>query len=196
MHRTLKFLLIASLLVPGCRVFTPEPIPTPASISALTLEALSNAEYHSPDWGMFRLMNGVYERPPLNPGETSSVYTTRLLEPAAFGDLNGDGAPDAIVGLGTQSGGTGHFVELAAVLNSDGSPQNVDTLPLGDRVVIEQAAIQDGIITLQMRVHGPTDGLCCPSLLETWQFRLQGDHLIRVEPPPSVGALSSLPLNW
>jgi hypothetical protein len=193
MHHTIRSLLIASLLLPGCRMFTPEPVPTSATVPALTLEALSNAEYHSPDWGTFRLTNGLYERPPLNPGEASSVYTTRLLEPAAFGDLNGDGAPDAVVGLATQSGGTGHFVELAAILNRDGSPQNVDTLPLGDRVVIEEAGIQDGIITLQMRVHGPDDGLCCPSQLETWQFQLQGDHLIRVEPPPSVGALSSRP---
>jgi hypothetical protein len=182
-----------TILLAACRALTPVPVPTPAPVRALTLAALSNAEYHSPDWGTFRLTNGLYERPPLNPGEASSAYTTRLLEPVAFGDLNGDGAQDAVVGLGTQSGGTGHFVELAAVLNRDGSPQNADTLPLGDRVVIEQASIQDGIITLNMRVHGPNDGLCCPSQLETWQFLLQGDQVIRVEPPPSMGAVSSRP---
>jgi hypothetical protein len=188
MHRTVQYMLIASMLLPGCRILTPVPNSPATQVPELTLAALSNAEYRSPDWGTFRLTDGLYERPPQNPGELSSAYTTRLLEPAAFGDLNGDGAKDAVVGLVTQSGGTGNFVELAAVLNQGGSPQNADTLPLGDRVVIEQASIQDGIITLNMRVHGPNDGLCCPSQLETWRFQLQGDHLIRVEPPPSVGA--------
>ncbi len=137
----------------------------------------------------FASQDGLYQRPPQNPAEASSAYTTRLLEPVIFGDLNADGAMDAVVGLSTQNGGTGHFVELAAVLNRAGSPENVDTVPLGDRVVIEQAAIQSGIITLNMRVHGPADGLCCPSQAEIWQFQLQADRLIRLSPSPSLGAV-------
>ena len=189
MHRIRTPLLVISLLLPACRLLTSAPLPTPASVPALTLEALSNGEYHSPDWGTFRLTDGLYYRPPQNPGESSSAYTTHLLEPVTFGDLNGDGAQDAVVGLSTQNGGTGHFVELAAVLNRAAIPENVDTVSLGDRVVIEQASIQAGTITLNMRVHGPSDGLCCPSQLETWQFQLQGDRLIRLESSPSVGAL-------
>ena len=180
MNRILKSLWISSLLLPACRFFTPTAAPISSSAPSLTLETLSNAEYHSPDWGTFRLSDGVYERPPQNPGESSSAYTTRLLEPVAFGDLNADGSADAAVRLSTQSGGTGHFVELAAVLNRDGQPENVATVSLGDRVVIEAARIESGIIILDMRVHAPTDGLCCPSQLETWRFELRGDTLIQL----------------
>jgi hypothetical protein len=193
MHHPLKPLLVASVFLPACLVLGAQPAPVPTAGPALTLADLLNAEYHSPDWGTFRLTDGLYQRPPQNPGESSSAYTTRLLEPPAFGDLDGDGAPDAVVGLSTQNGGTGHFLELAAVLNRDGSAKNVDTLPLGDRVVIERAGIDAGVITLGMRVHGPNDGLCCPSQLETWQFRLQDDHIIRVESSPSVGAATARP---
>jgi hypothetical protein len=147
----------------------------------LTLAALQNAEYHSQDWGTYRLTDGVYQRPPTSPGESSSAYTTQLLEAMASGDLNGDGAEDAAVTLATQNGGTGHFVELAAVLNIEGRPSNVSTVALGDRVVIESARIEAGTITLQMLTHGPNDPLCCASQLATWQFRLQGDQLIRLD---------------
>jgi hypothetical protein len=189
MNRSLKFLVTASLLLPACGLFSSPPAPALAPFLPLTLAALSNAEYHSADWGTFRLTDGLFERPPQNPGESSSAYATRLLDLGAFGDLNSDGVPDAVVGLITQNGGTGHFVELAAVLNHAGQPENVTTRSLGDRVVIEAASIQSGIITLDMRVHGPNDGLCCPSELETWQFQLQGDRLIRVEPSTSLGAV-------
>jgi hypothetical protein len=189
MRPSIKLLLIASLLLPACGFFASQPAPALPLVPPLTLAALSNAEYHSADWGTFRLADGLFERAPQNPGESSSAYTTRLLEPAAFGDLNSDGAPDAVVGLSTQNGGTGHFVELAAVLNHAGQPENVATRSLGDRVVIRAASIQSGMITLDMRVHGPSDGLCCPSQLETWQFHLEAGRLIRVEPSSSVGAV-------
>lgn len=193
MSRILKALLLCTLMISACRALTPGLAPTSAAVPALTLAALQNAEYRSADWGTFRLTDGLYERPPQNPGESASAYTSRLLEPAAFGDLNADGAEDAVVGISTQNGGTGHFVELAAVLNRGGAPQNVDMLSLGDRVVIEQARIESGLVTLNMRVHSASDGLCCPSQSETWHFELRGDRLIRVNPSTSVGAASSRP---
>lgn len=149
--------------------------------AALTPSSLANAEYHSPDWGSFQLTDGLYLRPPANPGESSSAYTTRLLDPVASGDLNNDGIGDAAVFLATQNGGTGHFVELAAVLSVDGLPQNVATISLGDRVVIESAKIAAGTITIDIRTHSPTDPLCCPSQLETWKYRLEGDQLVRLQ---------------
>ena len=97
-----------------------------------------------------------------------------------YGDLNGDGLEDAAVLLATQNGGTGVFVELAAMLNRDGRAENVATVPLGDRVVVESGRIHAGVIVLEMRVQGPNDPLCCPSQSETWKFRLQGADLSRI----------------
>ena len=69
---------------------------------------------------------------------------------------------------------------MAAVLNSNGSARNVSTLYLGDRVVVESGTIQDGLVTLNLRVQGPNDGLCCPSQIATWNFRLNSGQLVQI----------------
>jgi len=71
-------------------VESPTPTMVPAIVSGsptLPLTVLYNGIYRLPDWGEFQLTDGVY------------------------------GLEDALVTLNTQSGGTGHFIELAAVLN-------------------------------------------------------------------------------
>jgi hypothetical protein len=176
MKQTIAPFIVASLLLVGCGGVPSTPvIPAPP----LTELALQNGSYHSPDWGDFQLVEGVYLRPPLAPGESAEIYKTEFREPTVFGDLNADAAEDAIVFLSTQNGGTGHFVELAAVLNRDGRAENVATVSLGDRVGIEAARIEAGVIALDMRVHGPNDPMCCASQLETWRFRLEGEALVR-----------------
>lgn len=146
----------------------------------LTVAVLQSAQYHSPDWGDFQLVDGVYHRPTTAPGASAETYTTMLQTPVLFGDLNGDAAEDAVVVLSTQNGGTGQFVEMAAVLNRHGQADNVSTTSLGDRVVVESGLIEAGVIRLDMRVHGPNDGLCCPSQFETWRFQLQNGRLVRL----------------
>jgi hypothetical protein len=160
----------------GCGLMPPAPSPAPD----LTVAALQNAVYHSPDWGDFQLIDGVYRRPPMAPGEAPDIYMTVLRDPVVRGDLNADGLEDAVVFLSTQNGGTGHFVELAAVINRAGLAENASTLALGDRVGIEAARIDAGVIILDIRVQGPSDPMCCPSQLETWRLALQGNQLVRL----------------
>jgi hypothetical protein len=145
----------------------------------LSLDILRNATYHSPDWGEFQLSNGVYYRTPPTSQESPETYTTHLLDTILYGDINLDGFQDAVVFLSTQNGGTGHLIEMAAVLNLNGSLSNISTLYLGDRVVIESGAIQNGLITLNLRVQGPNDGLCCPSQLVTWNFHLDNGQVVK-----------------
>ena len=178
------------IVVTEALVSSPSPLPTttliaetnvPTSTSAPpTLENLQNAQYRSPDWGEYQLVSGVYYRTPTAPGESAEIYTTQLDERFVTGDLNADGAEDAVAFLRTQNGGTGHFVELAAMLNQNGNTYNVSTVYLGDRVIVESVQIVDGVIILAMRVQGPNDGMCCPSQLETWQFRLENNQLVRL----------------
>jgi hypothetical protein len=80
--------------------------------------------------------------------------------------------------LNTQNGGSGHFIELAAVLNQNGSAYNVSTIYLGDRVVVESGKVENGTIKLSMRVQGPNDGLCCPSQPAEWEFVLSENQLV------------------
>ena len=146
----------------------------------LSLDILRYGMYHSPDWGEFQLSDGIYYRPPPTSQESPETYTTRLLDTIFYGDINLDGIKDAVVFLSTQNGGTGHFIEMAAVLNLNGSAHNISTLYLGDRVIIESGVIRDGLITLNLRVQGPNDGLCCPSQIVVWNFHLDSSQLVKI----------------
>jgi len=157
------------------------PIPSSGSPSVkLSQSVLLNSTYRSPDWGEFQLHNGAYYRTPPTSQESPETYTTRFQGQIFYGDINADGLVDALVILSTQNGGSGHFVELAAVLDQGGNPYNVSTIYLGDRVVVESGKVENGAIVLNMRIQGPNDGLCCPSQAVTWNFVLNGGQLIKL----------------
>ena len=174
-------LLISACAQPNANGTTP-PSAT-VTYPPLAAETLRNANYHGSNLpGSFHLVNGLYQLPPL-PGESQDDYFIRLVDPIAFGDLNSDGLPDAAVILQSRAGGTGVFSDLAAVLNQNGKPLNIATVDLGDRVLVNDAIIQDGEIVLDMMIHGPNEGLCCASLRATWKFRLSGRDLVQ-QPGP------------
>ncbi len=141
-----------------------------ANNSILSLDILQNATYRSPDWGEYQLSNGVYYRTPPTSQESPETYTTHLLDTILYGDMNDDGAQDAVVFLNTQNGGTGHFIEMAVFLNLNDSPVNVNTEYLGDRVIVESGTVEGGLITLNLRTQGPNDPACCPSQIEERKF--------------------------
>lgn len=163
---------------------TPLPVlptaPTGANPSAFSIDILRNGLYYSPDWGDIQLSNGVYYRTPPTSQESIESYATYLLDNIVSGDINSDGVEDAVVFLSTQNGGTGHFVEMAVVLNFNGSPVNVSTLYLGDRVIFESGSIQNGQISINLRAHGPDDAACCPSQLVVRNFVFDGSQLVEI----------------
>jgi hypothetical protein len=162
---------------------TPWDVPsfTPTAVLPdLSFVVLQNASYYSNDWGDFTLTDGVYYRTPPTVQESPEIYTTRMTSNLFYGDMNFDGWEDVGVILTTQNGGTGHFFELALVLNQNGTPYNISTVSLGDRVVVQSGYVQDGILGVTMLTQGPNDPLCCPSQLETRRFRLDGNRLVSV----------------
>lgn len=176
------------------------PMPTPTSIPfqvwptatqqimpitnapTLSLDILRNGTYRSPDWGEFQLSDGIFYRTPPTSQESPETYTTRLSDTVLYGDINLDGFEDAVVFLYTQNGGTGHFFEMAAVLNFNGNLLNVSTLYLGDRVIIESGSVQGSWVSLNLRVHGPNDAACCPSQIVVRTFLFDGNQLIEGTP--------------
>ena len=153
------------------------PTMTPQTVgSALSIDILRNATYRSPDWGEFQLSDGVYYRTPPTAQESPETYTTRLLDTILYGDINQDGLEDAVVFLSTQNGGTGHFIEMAAVLNLNGNPVNISTQYLGDRVIVESGTVQGGSITVNLRVQGPNDPACCPSQIDVRNFFIDANN--------------------
>jgi len=162
------------------QVDLPQPTLTPEQNFFLSLDVLRNSAYHSPDWGEFQLAEGIFYRTPPNPQESPENYTTRMLDLVAYGDINLDGMEDAVVFLITQNGGTGHFVEMAAVLNLNGAASNISTLYLGDRIIVESATVQGGGISLALVVQGPNDSLSGPGQKETRNYRFDGAQLVRL----------------
>lgn len=142
----------------------------------LTPELLREASYRSDmASGPVKLTAGRYEDP------ESRLAITLSGEPV-LGDLDGDGAPDAAVLLETVGGGTGVFMDLAAVLNRGGVPVHAASVLLGDRVVVESVALEAGAVMIQMVTQSPDDPMCCPTLRVVRKYRLDGQALVEVGP--------------
>lgn len=156
----------------------------PDSIPKLTIKQLMNARYQPSLDSEFdsnlRLRNGIHYYPNENGVIDSASYTEMDDRMVAFGDLNNDGIVDAVVILGTDGGGTGYFMDLVAVYNANGKPKHAATKNLGDRIVIKQIAIKNGIIELKMLTHSKTDGSCCPSKKTIAKFKVKGKNLVEI----------------
>ncbi len=160
--------------VPAATLTTaPSVLPPTPTTAGLTLEILQNGTYFAPVFGRtVTLVNGMYSE-----NTASGSYTVRMLDKYAFGDLNGDGLEDAGIILVENSGGTGQFESVIAVYDSGGTPAQAGQAMLGDRVLINSVSISNGVIHLDMVVHGPNDPLCCPSQAQKHSYWMIGSQL-------------------
>jgi heat shock protein HslJ len=161
------------------------------SVASLTEETLKNAEYRGIYAEAIRLTDGKYEGEPFVEGGASRP-TVAFINVYAFGDLNGDGLDDAVVVLVENSGGSGSFVYLAAVLNRGGNPENVAMQFLGDRGQVQSLTIAEGEITVNLATHSPDDPMCCPSQQEVQVYALQGNGLVQL----STSELDITGVTW
>ncbi len=146
---------------PGGPSATPPPtfaVPmteTPTPGGAINLDLLKNFTYEAVRPGLkITLKDGVYEG--------DQVHST-LIEPVAFGNLVGEGGPDAAVVLATNTGGSGTFYDLVAVIDNNGTPEQAGYAYFGDRQLIKNLQIVAGRIVLDYITQGSKDALCCPS---------------------------------
>ena len=150
----------------------------PSVAAALSVDGLMNAEYHT-DWaasGVAQLSDGAYQE-----GDVEGLEFVAILaypDRYAFGDINGDGLADGVMILATSGGGSGTFISLEVLLNESVTPWHAASYALGDRVVVKSVQIKEGEIVLTMIVHGPDDGLCCPSQNAVQRFQLQENAIV------------------
>ena len=125
----------------------------------LTDAQLANATYRGgvAPGGSLTLVDGRLEVSP--PSGIGRVNAT-LIDARGFGRLHEDGAPDAAVVIATNTGGSGTFFELFAVLNRQGKSAPSPPVALGDRVPVQSIEIADRQITVRLRSHAPNDPLC------------------------------------
>jgi len=151
----------------------PTATPIPPAAALLTLDLLRNGTYYALYFKRtVNLVNGVYSE-----GSGTDQYSVQMLDTIAFGNLDSDGIGDAAILLVENSGGTGEFESVVALLNKDGAPSQVGQAGLGDRVKLNSMAINAGMLVLDTLVQGPNDPMCCPSLPETQSFRVVGNAL-------------------
>ncbi|MEU9509024.1 hypothetical protein AB0D32_22415 [Micromonospora sp. NPDC048170] len=103
--------------------------------------------------------------------------TVELQRPCAVGDLDGDGAGDAIGVVVLDGGGTGRFFTLAAWRNVRGEPDYQAQVDLGDRTPVESVSVRDGRATV-VYLTRPADGPMAElSIRRTAVYQLRGTTL-------------------
>ena len=172
----------------------------PADTTALTRDALRNAEYQT---GLFtesalvfhdalvRLRDGAYrsvyryEYDGKAREQAISLSLREEIQYFAFGDLNGDGIDDAAVIAGVYQGGNSIYSYLTVALNENGVPKHVASNFLGLKFGLESVTIENETITLRTRELASDDPNCCPTQELTRKYQLTEETLQLIsEVPP------------
>ena len=143
----------------------------------LTADAVKNAKYRVVHNGgePFVLVNGRNEAVPTRAADRK--MSVAMADPMGFGDLNGDGAIDAVVVLVSDLGGSGSYVTLAAVLNDRGLADHAANADLGDRTRVKSIRVEKSLVTVDVLRAGPDDPLCCPTEQATLRFMFEDGRL-------------------
>ncbi len=154
--------------------------PPASSVPPLTAEAVKNAQVAlttlSGDVALtYQLTDGIYIA---EPDPATDFAQISLLEPMAFGDMNGDGAVDAAALVAENYGGSGTFVSLVVFLNENGKPSQAAITPVDDRPMIKSVSIEAGMLALEATIHGLEDPMCCPALQTSRHYQLDGSELV------------------
>jgi hypothetical protein len=163
--------LAAVVLLSGC-----------GSPQRLSMDAMRNAAYEIPGVGHIRFENGTYDRKANGTPGHPSVHLG-LVDLFEYGDLNGDGAEDAVTFLSRSFGGPELYLSLELFLNKNGSPSHTASYVIGDRVAIDSVKIAQQRINLFLITQGPDDAICCPTLHLRRILRLQNGKLLELNEP-------------
>lgn len=156
------------------QVASAPPAPTTADLAGATYRGIE-------DQGPVTLTSGKWEGPPLMEGD-ASVPAVWLSESFHLtGDLDQDGADEAIAHLTYSSGGTGNFGYLAVMGRKDGEIVQKAIGPVGDRVRIREAHIAGRSVVLDVLQAGPDDGMCCPTELATRTLSIENGKLVETD---------------
>jgi len=152
-----------------------------SSVGPVTMAETGSATFTGIEDGPITLSEGKWRGEPFVEGGASAPAAGLVGNFRVEGDLDGDGADEAVVLLWSSDGGSGTFNYIAVMgRGADGAAVNLATAELGDRVRVVSAEILDGKIILDMVQHGPEDPMCCPAQKVRRTFELTGSELIEV----------------
>lgn len=167
--------------IPGAEV----PTPTPAPPLSVTLEQLRNAAVVVPSvspTGTLQLLGGNFT----NPSAALTVVISETL--VAFGDVNGDGLDDAAAVLVVSQPGAPASLDLVILSGASGQPISVGATRLGVSLAVDAVRVERGAVWLDLRVLGPADDACCPTLPLKRIYVLRGP-LVQELPAAAYGRL-------
>lgn len=177
------------LILAACAPAAPRTLPTAVNgpqpgigTPPLTADEVKNAEVALATLTgdapiKYQLADGAFQKGTDPAG--ASLVSIKLVEPMAFGDLNGDGAGDAAALVAENYGGTGTFVSLVAFINANGKPVQAGIAAIDDRPLIGSLAIEAGLIGLEATVHRFEDPMCCPTLPTRRHYALGEGRLVQ-----------------
>lgn len=151
----------------------------------LVADALANAEYPLVffDPALNRVVpveRGRYRDP------RTRLTVTLSRAPRAFGDLNGDGAPDAAVVLSV-SGTEGTLSLISAVINDNYVAKPLASALIGERQTVRRLVIRDGVIEAELVQRGSGRA---PAQRRRWQLQDGALVDLAIEPPKPTGLLT------
>lgn len=96
-----------------------------------------------------------------------------------YGDLTGDGKPEAVVLTTCNTGGTGNFTEGFIYTMRGAKPSLVARIPGGDRAYggLREARVENEILIIESNDVGEAGGACCPEFVVTSYYKLAGGKL-------------------
>lgn len=159
--------------------------------SPLTEENFSRVQHHpinidnaivNIDGEEIALSGGFSDVALSNPEDASTHVVTTLTPFVARGDINHDGAQDAI-GIVTQTtGGSGVFFYVVPVVRTLNGTQSGAAHLVGDRVKIQNIVIKENIITVYYLDRSQDEPFSTPpSVAKTLHFTFTDGALVLVE---------------
>jgi len=155
-------------------VTTAPPEPTKAVVPALTCTQIRNAPLGSNAVKYNGYLDGIPLSDGIWSGEDGNTVTLTV---CATGDLNGDGAVDALGSVRLSNAGTGQFYTLAVWLNSAGHPSFTALKDLDDRTPVQTISIAAGKATVVYFTRHPDEPMAQLSIKRTAVFKLSGTTL-------------------
>ncbi|MCX6053409.1 MAG: hypothetical protein NTZ74_00555 [Chloroflexi bacterium] len=173
--------LVDATVVPGIATELPQTAPVSAETSSagsllagmeVNSKFLRNLALFSPQLQKtVQLVDGEYEI-----SDNNGRYSGKILQDS-FGDLNGDGKEDTAFLLAENAGGTGVFVSLIAVVSRGEQYDQLESVLIDDRPVINSFGVASGEIHLSALLHGSLDDMVSPTFGVTQVYRVLGDKL-------------------
>jgi hypothetical protein len=115
------------------------------------------------------------------PGSAEKLETT-VFEKPAIGDLNKDNKNDSSLLLVQDSGGTGLFFYLVAVVSDVGVVKNTNSIFIGDRIDPVSILIENGKIKLSFIDRGTDEPMTAePTIKITKYFEVKNNILMEVK---------------